>query len=194
MTDFFRASMPIYMAGLLLAFSCDVSNAPSGETNEMPAEVADAVGSIWPEPSRYIQGIPIYEKYDDIAPIFNFSNDTTYVINFWATWCGPCVKELPYFEALTSKYEGKPVQVVLVSLDFPKQLESKLVPFMEKNQLTSKVVVLLDGKYNNWIDKISPDWEGAIPATLIYKEGKEKFVGTSVESLEELEGHFNDIF
>lgn len=136
--------------------------------------------------------IPVYKSYEDFAPLLHQENDTTYVINFWATWCKPCVKELPHFEQLTEKYKDSKVKVVLVSLDFPKQLESKLVPFVKKHELKSTVVALLDGKYNDWIDKVSEEWSGAIPATLFYRAGQQYFLGHSVESTQELENVLNN--
>ena len=56
----------------------------------------------------------------------DLSNNTTYVVNFWATWCSPCIKELPHFEYVNEKYSSKNVKVFLVSLDFPSEIESKL--------------------------------------------------------------------
>ncbi|GAA4326638.1 hypothetical protein GCM10023115_38670 [Pontixanthobacter gangjinensis] len=141
----------------------------------------------WPEPSSTMEGIAIYENFEDLEPVFHLENDTTYVINFWATWCKPCIKELPYFEAVDSIYSDKKLKVVLVSLDFPKQIEDKLVPFVREKKLNSKVLVLLDGKYNNWIDKVSEDWSGAIPATYIYKGEQTKLIGTSFENLAQIE-------
>lgn len=140
----------------------------------------------WPKPDSYVGDIPVYDKFESLQPLFQFNNDTTYVVNFWATWCKPCIKELPYFEEFHSSSKNKKVKVVLVSLDFPKQVESKLVPFVQKRQLKSKVIVLLDGNYNDWIDKVSPDWSGAIPATYIYKGGKNHLVADPFENLEEL--------
>lgn len=130
---------------------------------------------------------PIYERYEDLAPIFEQQNDTTYVINFWATWCAPCVKELPYFEELTTKYANEKVKVILVSLDFSKQLETKLKPFLAKNKLQSEVLVLIDPDANSWVDKVNPKWSGAIPATVVYKGDKNEFYEKSFESFEELE-------
>ena len=141
----------------------------------------------WPKPSQYAEGIPVYEHFSQLEPFFHFQNDTTYLINFWATWCAPCVKELPYFEALTEKYANQPVRVILVSLDFPNQMETKLVPFVAKHELKSKVIALLDGSYNDWIDQVSTEWSGTIPATLLYKNDRQQFIGQPVESLEELE-------
>ncbi len=130
---------------------------------------------------------PIYEKFEDLAPIFAQQNDTTYIINFWATWCAPCVKELPYFETLTEKYATQKVKVILVSLDFSKQLETKLKPFLKENKLQSEVLVLIDPDANSWVDKVNPAWSGAIPATLVYKGKENKFYEKSFETLAELE-------
>ena len=99
----------------------------------------------------------------------------TYVLNFWATWCAPCVKELPYFEELNSNYLNQNVEVILVSLDFSKQIEKKLIPFLEKRHLKSEVVVLDDVDSNIWIPKVNKDWSGAIPATVIYNKDKSFF-------------------
>ncbi|WP_299530708.1 TlpA disulfide reductase family protein [Ulvibacterium sp.] len=150
-------------------------------------DLSDVKDENWPGPDFQIAGVPIYEKFNRLEPLFHFDNDTTYVINFWATWCKPCIKELPYFEELNSRYPHKKVKVVLVSLDFPKQVESNLVPFVEKKQLKSKVLALLDGNYNEWIDKVSPDWSGAIPATYIYKGKQNYLVGEPFDDFEELE-------
>lgn len=138
--------------------------------------------------TKTIPGLPpIFEKFAGLAPIFEQQNDTTYVINFWSTWCAPCVKELPYFEALHQKYLDKKVKVILVSLDFPKQLETKLKPFLAKNNLQSTVLVLTDPDANSWVDQVNPTWSGAIPATVVYKGDKNKFYEKSFENLTELE-------
>ena len=100
--------------------------------------------------------IPLYETFDELDHIFQFENDTTYLINFWATWCGPCVKELPYIESVNKKYRNKAFKTILVSLDMRRKLESKLVPFLNENKIESEVVVLLDGKANDWIDRVDP--------------------------------------
>ena len=181
----------VFLSVICFFLSCNAQNveqaqkeAPATSSISQPQEIP---ATNWPTPNRYLEGIPVYEKFADIEPMFQPDNDTTYVINFWATWCKPCVKELPYFEALTKAHQKDKVKVVLVSLDFPKQLESKLVPFVQENKLQSTVVVLLDGKYNDWIDKVATEWSGAIPVTLFTQGEKRHFLGTSVESTEELE-------
>ena len=63
--------------------------------------------------------IEVY-NFDQLESFLSSNTDKTLVVNFWATWCKPCIKELPYFEAIQSKYKGD-VRVVLVSLDFFRQ-------------------------------------------------------------------------
>ena len=119
--------------------------------------------------------------YNQLEPLLEKKNDTTCIINFWATWCGPCVKELPYFEKITSTYKDKKVEVILVSLDFPKQVEKKLIPFIKKRNLQSKVVLLDDINEDVWIKAIDSTWSGAIPATIIYNAKSRKFYEKSFD-------------
>ncbi|MGY0426564.1 MAG: TlpA disulfide reductase family protein, partial [Polaribacter sp.] len=107
-------------------------------------------------------------NYKELKPLLEKKDDKIYVINFWATWCGPCVKELPSFEKLKKEYGSKNVEVILVSLDFPKQVDKKLIPFIKKKNLQSKVILLDDANEDFWIKAIDKNWSGAIPATLIY--------------------------
>ncbi len=95
-------------------------------------------------------------------------NDTIYVVNFWATWCVPCVEELPYFEKIDSLYKDKKVKVILVSTDFKKDIDSRLVPFIEKKKLKCEVNFLDELYDNEWIPKVDSLWQGNIPATRIY--------------------------
>jgi len=104
------------------------------------------------------------------------SNDTTYIINFWATWCSPCVKEIGYFEKLHREYKDKKMKVVLVSLDFPNQLERRVIPFLEEKGISAEVNIMTDTDYNSWIDRVDPSWSGAIPATLIYQGDRRLFM------------------
>jgi thiol-disulfide isomerase/thioredoxin len=112
--------------------------------------------------------------------------DKTLVLNFWATWCAPCVKELPYFEEITTTYSSDDVVVVLVSLDFANQIDSRLKPFIEKSQLKSEVILLDDPDQNFWIDQVDPRWSGAIPVTIIKKGERKEFYERSFNSFEEL--------
>ncbi|KGL62883.1 TlpA disulfide reductase family protein [Polaribacter sp. Hel1_85] len=119
--------------------------------------------------------------YNELKPLLEKNDDKTYVINFWATWCAPCVKELPAFEKLKQEYATKNVEVILVSLDFPKQVDKRLIPFINKKELKSKVVLLDDVNEDVWIKAIDSTWSGAIPATLIYSSKGRKFYEQSFD-------------
>ncbi len=118
-------------------------------------------------------------NFNQFEPYLHHQDDTLYVVNFWASWCVPCREELPAFEKVREKYADKKVKVLLVSLDFPNQIESRLVPFIHKNKLKSEVILLDDPNQNQWIDKVDPKWSGSIPFTQIYGKGfRESFERT----------------
>jgi thiol-disulfide isomerase/thioredoxin len=119
-------------------------------------------------------------------------SDTTYVVNFWATWCSPCVKEIGYFEELHRETESEKVRVVLVSLDFPNQASRRLVPFLKDKGITAPVALMTDLNYNGWIDQVDPSWSGAIPATLIFNNNHRIFLEQEL-TREELFKHVNQI-
>jgi len=127
--------------------------------------------------------IPIVD-FDGIEPLLNRKNDTLYVINFWATWCTPCVKELPYFEDVNKEFANKKVKVILVNLDFPNHYENRLIPFIKEKGIKSQVIMLDDPDANRWINLVHPSWSGAIPATLIYNRNERLFFEKAFERSE----------
>ncbi len=118
---------------------------------------------------------PSVVSFDYVQNIMQQDNDTVYVLNFWATWCIPCVEELPHFEKVYHKYKCQKFRMILISLDFVRSIESKLVPFIRKNNLSPEVWVLYEPDANSWIQKVDKLWSGAIPATLFVKNKKQLF-------------------
>lgn len=115
-------------------------------------------------------------KFDRIQDLLEPKSSEIQVINFWATWCAPCVKELPLFEKLQA--EGNPsIRVTLVNLDYVDKLD-KVNAFLKRKEIRSNVLLLDEVDYNSWIDKVDKNWGGAIPATLIInpKTGQRKFL------------------
>ncbi|MCB9305719.1 MAG: redoxin domain-containing protein [Lewinellaceae bacterium] len=117
------------------------------------------------------QDIP-FIKSEQINYWKNADNDTLYVLNFWATWCAPCVEELPSFEKLNRAYADRKVKVVLISTDFKRNVETRVKPFVKERGLQSEVVFMNESNPNNYINLVDTSWTGAIPATLIYSKRK----------------------
>lgn len=132
------------------------------------------------EETAKITSVKTYD-FKELKPFLEKNDDKVYVINFWATWCAPCVKELPYFEKINESYTSKNVEVLLVSLDFPKHVEKKLIPFIKKKNIKSEVVFFNDINEDVWIKAIDESWSGAIPATIIYNKNKRKFYEQSFD-------------
>lgn len=114
-------------------------------------------------------------KLADLERIIRSQNDTTYIINFWATWCVPCVKEFPAFQALAKAHKNEKVKVVMMSLDFKKGYQQTLVPFVNKHPIDGVVYLLDEPDYNSWINKVSPEWQGEIPVTLMVNSSKKLY-------------------
>lgn len=122
--------------------------------------------------NSYCQEIPII-KFADLEKLIDNKDQNIRVINFWATWCAPCVSELPLFEAIPSDQ----ADVVLINLDFADKID-RVKSFVVRKKLTKEVLLLDEIDYNSWIDKVDKTWSGAIPATLFVnsKTGERKFV------------------
>jgi thiol-disulfide isomerase/thioredoxin len=128
-------------------------------------------------PSLHARGQNIEEiDREQLMEVTQRDSDTTYVINFWATWCSPCVKEIGYFEELSLKSKEKKLEVILISLDFPDRAEKQLLPFLRERSITASVMLMTDLDYNSWIEEVDVSWSGAIPATLIYNRDKRIFL------------------
>ncbi|MBX2895487.1 MAG: TlpA family protein disulfide reductase [Cyclobacteriaceae bacterium] len=116
-------------------------------------------------------------KLKDLQKLLTTQSDRIQVINFWATWCAPCVKEIPLFEKLRS--DNSNVDITLVSMDFDLDPDpAKVERFVTRKALKNKVVILAETDPNSWIDKIDKTWSGALPATLILntQTGKRKLI------------------
>ncbi|MEO1030160.1 MAG: TlpA disulfide reductase family protein [Bacteroidota bacterium] len=173
------------MKRLLLVLMTCILSCKNDTSNTVDASVAAVQEDATVTNVQSDIDLKIYD-YDGLEPLINKTDDKIHVVNFWATWCAPCVKELPYFEAIKEKYESNNVEVLLVSLDFPRNYDSKLKPFIKKHNLKSEVVAFDDVDQNRWIPAINEAWTGALPATIIYNNEKRQFYERSF-TLEELE-------
>ena len=113
-------------------------------------------------------------SFDALKNATQKNNDTLYVVNFWATWCDPCVHEIPFFQESYRKFEAKKVKMVFVSLNAAKDI-AKVETFAEQKDLKPQVLLLGANNMNVWINTIDSSWSGAIPATVLYKHGKKLY-------------------
>ncbi|MEQ9468876.1 MAG: TlpA disulfide reductase family protein [Ekhidna sp.] len=123
-------------------------------------------------------------KFADLQKKMLNTEASLTVFNFWATWCGPCIKELPHFDALES--ENSDIKVYLVSIDFQSELE-KVKSFVAKKSLNSDVLFLDEKDPDDYMGKVSPEWTGAIPATLFVTDLGKTYFHEKAFTKEELE-------
>lgn len=115
-------------------------------------------------------------KIEDLAAYIKKS-DHPLVINFWATWCSPCVEELEYFTREIKNFQQQKAELVLVSLDFAEAYPSKIASFIKKKKYEASFFWLNETDADHFCPQIDPKWTGSIPSTLFVnnKTGYRKF-------------------
>ena len=126
--------------------------------------------------AAFCQNIPKM-KITDIEKYIKSSADEVLVLSFWATFCKPCVAEIPSFISITNKYKSSHVKLLLVSLDLPSYYPAKILSFAKKHHLNTNIAWLNETNADYFCPKIDAQWSGSIPATLIIntKTGYRKF-------------------
>ena len=117
--------------------------------------------------------------------------DTTFVINFWATWCAPCVKEIPHFEKLRETYKTDQLKVLLISVDFKSKIKSTVLPYVKRKKIKNEVFLLNETDQQVYINRIDSAWSGALPATLMIRKNSRKFFEKDFEYAELLKEYQN---
>lgn len=104
-------------------------------------------------------------------------NKTPLVITFWATYCKPCVEEIPFFQEEVKKQKGNGVQLLLVSLDLKSYYPQKIRSFAAGKKFTAPILWLNETNADFFCPRVDPKWSGVIPATLFInnKTGYRKF-------------------
>lgn len=120
----------------------------------------------------WAQEIPVL-KYEELQQRIQGQKNKTVLVNFWATWCGPCIEEMPILmEMLEAHKDNSLFKMLLVSLDSKKNMD-KLSAFLEKHKIEAEVVLLDDNKrMNKWIPFFDAGWQGNLPATIVYVSGE----------------------
>lgn len=95
------------------------------------------------------------------------------VLNFWATWCPPCVSEMPYFAELYTKYAGKPLTLLSLSADAKDTIDKAVIPFQKEKKLPFPIWVLDERDPDAFTEFLGKELSGALPETLIYSKDGE---------------------
>lgn len=117
-------------------------------------------------------------KIEDVVKSYTKNNDTVYVVNFWATFCKPCIEEIPDFIRIVKKYEKQKVKLLLVSLDLPSYYPARIAAFAKKNRYDVSIAWLNETNADHFCPMIDKSWSGSIPSTIVVnnKTGYRKFV------------------
>ena len=154
-------------------------------SNESVTESTDST-AVAATPAVEIKEYTVAQVSDLVKPK---QNDTIYVTNFWASWCGPCVHEIPYFKEKMEEMKGQPVKFTFVNLDEKEDWSTEVKSFAAEHGISANTV-LLDGTTitGDFFTNNFKTWDGgAIPFTIIQKGNKsdETLGGISKEMLSE---------
>jgi len=110
---------------------------------------------------------PTIIKFAKLSEMLHRQSDTTYLFNFWATWCQPCVTEFPEFQKFAAENASRKFKLIFVSLDFKKEANKSVAKFLLDHSVHESVYLLDETDYNSWIDQVDSSWEGNLPTTLV---------------------------
>lgn len=186
----------LLVVGTFSVVACQNENKPTEEEAQMALPHSEPVnnGDLTDADLRKIassKGKTVKAvTFSELESILENTEDILLVCNFWATWCAPCIEEMPYFDKLQDEFQDQNVKVLFVSMDNPKAKDTLVKTFVRKKQVRSEVV-LLDEKelsQDDWISKLDDTWEGDIPATIFIKTSDDlkEFYAGKFENYNEL--------
>ncbi len=136
--------------------------------------------------------IPISEKRLD--SLISTRNGNILILNIWATWCEPCKEEFPDLINLLSVYKNKNIQLAAISVDYPDEINEKIIPFLDSLKVPFPIFVSDFLSQDTMINTLNTDWSGAVPATFIYdSKGKQRKFLFGKQTFNQLKRAVDDI-
>jgi peroxiredoxin len=133
------------------------------------AEKEDLVAKSDAEWAKQPVGLQMIDEAG-VKELLKNNSDKLRLINVWATWCGPCVEELPSFVAMNRMYRARDFELITISADNPEK-KDKVLKALQKLQLSNtNYLFSIDDKYQ-LIEAIDPNWKGALPYTVLVEPG-----------------------
>lgn len=112
--------------------------------------------------AQNVQKMRITELQEYIA-----HSDHPLIVSFWATFCAPCNKEIPYFQSTVAANAKAGVELILVSLDLPDYFPGKIATFVKEHDYQkSRIVWLAETDADYFCPKVDARWTGGIPSSL----------------------------
>lgn len=164
-------SMRLHGVGTLLAITLGIGapSALAASPTKSP-EAAAAPQAAESTPLAKVAALEVFAANAFAQSVLGPRKGRLVVVNFWATWCAPCVKELPEFEAAAKELKKTNVDVVLVSADGADSAKTRVPKFLKKRGVSLPVYVNADVDPEELIAVVDPDWSGALPYTVIFDE------------------------
>jgi thiol-disulfide isomerase/thioredoxin len=123
--------------------------------------------------------VPIDEN--GLTKLIGESKGRVVLVNFWATWCVPCVEEFPDLLKVRERYRHKGLDVLFVSADDPKHADREVIAFLKRLEVDFTTYIKQTKDDDSFINAVSPKWSGALPATFIF-DRKGKLVHTRIDA------------